>query len=195
MEARKTRNTAAGHDLSAEVALVGARFRAEAFAKALERYPSTIESTMPTMLGNTLRRHEQMAGRPYGFWAPTVVPHLMFVADRQLIDYVDDTRSGMDLSVRFVVAWLEVAVITFLLLWPYGPWLALPLAAYGMAWISYRGAVRSAEDYGVALLLLLDFGHGKLHDYFAHLVANQDARAETATAISALRQRVEIPSR
>lgn len=69
---------------------------------------------------------------------------------------VEDTRAGLDLAVRFVVSWVLVASATFLLLWPYGSWVLISLLAYGMAWISYRGACHAAIEYGLAVWVLID---------------------------------------
>jgi len=90
------------------------------------------------------------------------VPRLMAVAPTEQVAHVNDARSDLDLAVRFVVAWLLVAVVTFVLLWPYGPWLLIPMAAYALAWISYRGAVHAANEYGLSLQVLVDVNHDLL---------------------------------
>lgn len=137
----------------------------EAFSTAAGRYPET-HRLRPTRLGNTLRLYEDIAGRPYGLDALAVVPHLMWLAPADHIANVDDARSDLDLAVRFVCSWLLLAVSSFVLLWPYGVWLLVPLTAYGLAWVSYAAAVQSADEYGGALLVLVDLNHRLLAEQF-----------------------------
>jgi hypothetical protein len=65
------------------------------------------------------------------------------------------------------VSWLLVAAISFFLVWPYGVWLVVPLAAYGLAWGSYRGALHAAAEYGYAVWVLVDLNHQLVDDHFA----------------------------
>jgi hypothetical protein len=124
----------------AEAKEIGLRLAAEEAETAASRYPAEPDRVMPTRLGNTLRRYEDLAGRPYGLEALAVIPHLMDIAEAEQVAHVDDARTELDLAVRVVVSWLLVAATGFGLLWPYGSWLALPIAAYGLAWLSYRAA-------------------------------------------------------
>jgi hypothetical protein len=136
-----------------------ARLDSVAFNTAVNRYPTEPHRIMPTNLGNMLRRHEDLAGKPLGRPALDVVPRLMYLAPPEHSAYVDDARTELDLAVRFVISWLLVTVISFALVWPYGAWIAVPIGAYALAWLSYRAAVHTAEEYGRTLIVLVDLNH------------------------------------
>lgn len=148
----------------AEVHLLRASIRRQEALRALDRYPSKPARTMPTGMGNRLRHYEDLAGERYGIKAVSLIPHLLGAAPDQHAARVDDARVDLDLAVRFTVAWLLTAVLTFSLLVTHGAWLIIPLGAYGLAWVSYRGAVRAADDYGHALIVFVDMNHGLLQD-------------------------------
>jgi hypothetical protein len=143
--------------------------------KALDRYPHRPDRTMPTMLGNTLRRMEDKVGEPYGLDGIAAFPYLMLVGDDKTVDMVDDAGTDMDLAVRFVFTWLFLGVSSFALLWPYGPWLAVPLAFYCLAWLSYRGAAAAAAEYVSAVRLLFDLNHWRLSAISAENLLGEDA--------------------
>lgn len=163
------------------------------FATAANRYPLMDSRVMPTRLGNVLRRYEDLAGKPYGLDATTVVPHLLAVAGPSEVASVNDARGELDLAVRFVLSWLLVASISFLLVWPYGAWLLVPLAAYGMAWVSYRAAVHAASAYGSALLVLVDLNHEALLTRFERATGSRESIEERGRAVSKLAVREVIP--
>jgi hypothetical protein len=176
-----------------EADLLEAAINFQEFDTAVKRYPLVTEEGYPfdigefmaTRLGNTLRRYENLAGEPYGLDAPAIVPHLMKIAPPEQVAYVNDTRAELDLAVRFVLSWLLVAGTSFVLLWPYGPWLTVSIAAYGLAWLSYKAAVQAAEGYGHALLVLLDLNHSLLEDQL-HLHHGEDIfnRARIISAVA-----------
>lgn len=161
----------------------------QAWAAAADRYPPQPHRTMPTRLGNVLRRHEDLAGEPYGLDALAVVPHLIDVAPAHQAAYIEDARTELDLAVRFVASWSLLAVASFSLLWPYGTWLAVPLIAYGLAWLSYRGAVHAAEEYGSALLVLADLNADALIDRFLIAERVRASRLDAAKRLSAVARR------
>jgi hypothetical protein len=159
---------------SAEGRLLRASLDYTALEAAANRYPEAAERIMPTRLGNILRRHEDLAGREHGLEALGAVPRLMAIAPPEQVAYVNDARSDLDLAVRFVVSWVLVAVVTFLLLWPHGPWLLVPLAAYALAWLSYGGSVQAANEYGFALQVLIDLNHKLLDPASSKLIVVTD---------------------
>jgi hypothetical protein len=163
------------------------------FTAAADRYPRDDSRVMPTRLGNTLRRHEDLAGEPYGLDAVSVVPHLLAVATPTEVATVNDARGELDLAVRFVLSWVLVAAISFLLVWPYGSWLLVPLAAYGMAWISYRAAVQAASAYGSALSVLVDLNYEKLMTRFHESSDLDESVVSQGLAFSRLAARQERP--
>ena len=48
-------------------------------------------------------------------------------------------------------------------LWRHGPWLLLALAPYGVAYLSYRGAVVVAHEYGAAVAAMIDLDRFALY--------------------------------
>jgi hypothetical protein len=136
-----------------------------AFLTAANRYPDEPYDVMPTRLGNVLRRYENVAGRAYRREAINTTSHLMYMAPPEHRAYVNDARTELDLAIQFVVSWLLVAAISFVLVWPYGGWIAVPILAYVLALVSYRAAVHAAVEYGHQLVVLFDLNHQLLDDY------------------------------
>lgn len=169
-----------------EYALLEAAIDYQAFDSAVARYPMERSRIMPTRLGNMLRRLEDLAGKPYGInHAIPVVPHLLALASESPeVQAVNDARSELDLAIRWVVSWLLVAVITFVLLVPQGAWVVLSLAAYGLAWVSYRGSVHAAADYGYALWVVVDLNLGSAENRCTPLNAGIESRRAWVAAIA-----------
>jgi hypothetical protein len=149
-----------------QVVAMRAHLEAIAYNTAADRYPMDPHKVMPTRLGNMLRRYEDLAGKPYRRNAIELTPHLMTLVPSEHSAYVDDARTALDLAVRMVISWLLVATTSFLLVWPYGAWIAVPIGAYALAWLSYRSAVHAAEEYGSALVVLFDLNHELLDEHF-----------------------------
>jgi hypothetical protein len=152
-----------------EQARLEANLESGEYFTALSSYPDDEFRTLPTRLGNTLRSYEDSIGEPYGLNVIAVVPHLMLIADRSHVDYVNDARGDLDLSIRFVFSWLVLACVSFWLVWPHGAWMLVPIASYGAAWIAYRGAVAAAHEYGTALRVLVDLNYHKLAERLREL--------------------------
>lgn len=133
----------------------------ERAARALaerSRYPTDLRRVMPTRLGNVLRSAEDYAGRErYGldaiFWIPLIYP-LMSPA---MVAWLDDTRTELDVNVRFTWMWATVALGSTILLMPtLSPWLVISLVALGLAHISYFASIEAATSYGIALARAID---------------------------------------
>lgn len=131
---------------------------------ALGMYPQLYANTMPTRLGNVLRRYEAMAGAAVGLDLIKWANHIGMVAEPGHTAYVQDQRNGMDLAVRMTATCLAMFVLTFLLLWPHGLWLLVALGPLAGAWLSYRGAVVAADGYGRALTAWLHLNRFRLYD-------------------------------
>lgn len=144
---------------------------------ALALYPDLYPNTMPTRLGNVLRRHEANAGVAVGLDLITWANHIGMVADPAHTAYVQDQRNSMDLAVRMTVTCLAMFALTFLFLWPHGWWLLVALAPLGSAWLSYRGAIVAADGYGRALTAWLHLNRFRLYDAL-HLPSVYDASSE-----------------
>jgi hypothetical protein len=122
------------------------------------------DDVMPTRLGNALRKYERQAGAQYGLDAVSVIQHLSFVAPAERLAYVSDQRQLLDLSVRMSATSIVAALIAITGLWRHGAWLLLVLVPYGVAYISYRGAVVVAHEYGAAVAAMMDLDRFTLYD-------------------------------
>jgi hypothetical protein len=122
------------------------------------------DNIMPTRLGNALRKYERQAGSQYGLDAVSVIQHISFVAPAERLAYVGDQRQMMDLSVRMSATSVIATLIAVTALWRHGPWLLLALVPYGVAYLSYRGAVIVAHEYGAAVAAMIDLDRFTLYD-------------------------------
>ncbi len=55
--------------------------------------------------------------------------------------------------------------IAIAFLWHHGPWLLIALVPYVVAYLSYRGAVVVAHEYGSAVSTMIDLDRFALYDY------------------------------
>lgn len=120
---------------------------------------------MPTRLGNVLRSYERLAGYQYGLDAVTVLRHVALVAPSGHVEYLDDQRQLLDLSVRMCLTSILATLISIAFLWHHGPWLAIALVPYVLAYLSYRGAIVVAHEYGAAMSTMIDLDRFALYDY------------------------------
>ena len=134
---------------------------------AMRFYPENADQMMPTRLGNVLRRYERLAGAAFGIDAVVAAPYLVQLADDPVRGYVEDARSDLDLAVRMVLVWASTTVLSVLMLWRYDIWLLVPLVTFMFAYISYRGAVFAAVEYGTALQVLTTLTRWNLYDALA----------------------------
>ena len=122
------------------------------------------DNIMPTRLGNALRKYERLAGSQYGLDAVSVIQQVSFVAQPERLAYVGDQRQLLDLSVRMSATGIVATLIAISGLWRHGAWLLLALAPYGVAYLSYRGAVVVAHEYGAAVAAMIDLDRFTLYD-------------------------------
>lgn len=122
------------------------------------------DNLMPTRLGNALRKYERQAGSQYGLDAVSVIQQISFVAQPERLAYVGDQRQLLDLSVRMSATAVVATVVAIVGLWPHGAWLLLALVPYGVAYLSYRGAVVVAHEYGAAIAAMIDLDRFALYD-------------------------------
>jgi len=149
----------------------------EESSRLLTFYPRHRNDVRPTRLGNVLRRHERTAGAAYDLPGVSVAPHLTLVAPTADVAYLSDQRTQLDLAVRLSTLSAIATVITALMFWRSGLWLALALAPYAATYLFYRGAVSLAQGYGTALTTLVDLNRFALHDRM-RIEAPRDTRAE-----------------
>jgi hypothetical protein len=82
------------------------------------------------------------------------------------VSYLDDQRTQLDLAVRMCFTALLAGVASIGLLWRDGPWLLIAIVPGGLAYISYRGAIISAQEYGVAMTALIDLNRFAFYERF-----------------------------
>jgi hypothetical protein len=133
--------------------------------RSKDRYPAHPDHTMPTRLGNMLRRYEVLAGVPYNLDAPTVLPCLALVAPPGHLDYLNDQRSALDLAVRTSMTSAIACLVTLVFLWHSGLWLLIALIPYAAAYAAYRGSVIAAESYGVTMSAVIALNRFALYEY------------------------------
>lgn len=134
---------------------------------ATNKYPNEPIHVMPTALGNTLRRHEMLAGAAVGLPVLSWATHIGLVANPAHNRYINDRRTEMDLAVRMSFSSVIAAVVTVTLLWDNGWWATATLIPYLVAWLSYQGAISSADAYGAALCAWVDLSRIRLYQALA----------------------------
>lgn len=154
-----------------------------ALERAKESYPSRRARTMPTRLGNALRRYEDLAGSEYGLDALTVHPHLVLIGDKAHVAVLHDAREQLDLAVRMCALSLLATVITFFSLATDGLWLLVALAPYAAAYTAYRGALVAAAIWGVVLAALIDVERFALYEQL-HIALPENTRGERTANIA-----------
>jgi hypothetical protein len=130
----------------------------------LRLYPPETGDLLPTRLGNVLRSAERQAGENHGFSEPIeMLPRIYPYMSSPLADSVSDAREELDIACRMcAVLWLIAVLVGCTVIADGavaasgGAWLAAPVAAAILGIVSYRAAVRSAEDYGQILYSVFD---------------------------------------
>jgi hypothetical protein len=138
--------------------------REQESGRALALLPAHRTECMPTRLGNVLRRYERLAGAPFGFDGVVAAPYIGQVAEPVEQDYLDDARTSMDVVVRMVLVWSLLTAVETALLWRFGAWLLLPVVTFFLAYMSYRGAVANAVQYGTILVAVTALARWNLYD-------------------------------
>lgn len=149
--------------------------------RLLQAQPLEPGQVMPTRLGIVLRYYESSAGEPFGLNAIQVMPYLARVARSDDMAYVNDQRSQMDLAVRMCVTAMFACLMTIVILWRGGLWLLVALLPYSVAYLSYRGAVVAAGQYGRAVAVVIALNRFALYERL-HLSLPPTASAERKAA-------------
>lgn len=136
-------------------------------------YPKKFEDMLPTRLGNVLRRYERSVGSTYGLDLIPSTPRLAMVGQQREVDYVQDQRVQLELAVRTSFLSLVAVAVTVAFMWRHGFWLLLALGPYLVAYLSYRGAVVLAHEYGTALAVLLELNRFTLYEKLHHPVQDR----------------------
>ena len=127
-------------------------------------YPEDTVDLLPTRLGNVLRAAERRAGQHYGFTSPVeILPRIYPYISATLSETMSDARDELDISCRmcavlWVLAMLSAVVFAAdgAVAATGGALLVIPAVAVLIGIMSYRAAVRSAEDYGRFLYYVFD---------------------------------------
>ncbi len=165
--------------------------------RLMARYPINREDTMPTALGNVLRRYERSAGYPYGLGTVATTPHLILVGRDNDIAYVRDQRTQLDLATRMTATCVLLCITLTVLLLPAGWWLILAGIPYLLAHAFYRGACSVAQEYGVALYTLVDLNRAAFYERLGlsapTSLAEEASRNANLMRVLRNRSRVDLP--
>lgn len=135
---------------------------ADELQRVVSMYGSAVASLprpgrmMPTRLGNVLRAAEDSAGERYGLNTLLIIPRLVPQLSPMVADRLSDSRLQLDIAVRFCLIWLIATATSIGLLVHFAIWLWVPVATYGLAWLSYRAACAAAAAYGNMLAVAVD---------------------------------------
>ena len=133
--------------------------------RLVQAQPLLPDQVLPTRLGNTLRFYELSAGKPFGLEAVAeTMPYLARVASPSDMAYVNDRRSQMDLAVRLAVMAMFACGITIVFMWRDGVWLLITLLPYSLAYLSYRGSIVAARQYGRAVAVAIALNRFALYE-------------------------------
>ena len=146
-------------------------------ADRLQAEVPSLGQMMPTRLGNVLRYYERKAGAPYGLDAVQVMPYLSRIASSEDMAYVNDQRSSLDLAVRLCLTSLLAAALWVLFFWWHGLWLLVTIVPLAIAYLSYRGAVVVAGEYGRAMAVVIALNRFSLYEKL-HLELPPDMASE-----------------
>jgi len=117
---------------------------------------------LPTSLGNTLRVGEDRAAARYGMDVAVVMPRLVPLLRSEMRERLTDRRNQLDAAARLCAISLLGVPVSIGLLLPTGHWLYVPLCAFAIAWLSYRGAVAAAKGYCEEMAAAVDLHHRDL---------------------------------
>jgi hypothetical protein len=113
----------------------------------VERYPADIGRVMPTMLGNILRNGEVAAGKRYGLGAMTLYPRMYPSVSKPLSDAIAHQLDVIALMASLCVSFTVGAVATSPILARLDLWSMIPVMLLVLGAVSYRGAMRAAEEH------------------------------------------------
>lgn len=129
--------------------------RLEALRRQVAEYPAE-DRLLPTRLGNTLRRAEDLAGDRYGIAAVSFFPYLYATMPTHFTAQIRDARNEMDTAARLSPAFLALSTVTLVAFADDRWWLTIPVVLYGLAWLSYLATVTAAASYGRQLARAID---------------------------------------
>lgn len=169
------------------------RYRAESL---LSRYPADIGRVMPTMLGNTLRSGEDLAGERYGLEALTVYPRMYPSISKPLSDTMARQLDMITLTASLCVSSTLGAAVTSPILMRLDLWSLIPVVACLLAVMSYRGALRAAAEHGILFATTFDLHRfDMIRALHYELPPTLDKEIEFNRRLTAFIRRGEPPSK
>lgn len=111
----------------------------------LAMYPDDDSLTMPTRLGNLLRRGESSAGERYGLATVETYPRLYPLLSPKLDEEMREVVNVLDSSSAFCFVFGGLGVITLPLLGRLDAWSIAPVVLLSLSALAYRGACSSAS--------------------------------------------------
>lgn len=138
------------------------RERLDRLARRAERvladYPpgGRVETMMPTVLGNILRRAERTAGERYGLDTvhtyPRLYPHLSKQLDKEIGQQLDLVDTGASVATALGIC----TIVAVPLVWRVDSWSLLPILLALLAVVAARGSRTAARHYGTLLCTAFD---------------------------------------
>lgn len=125
-------------------------------AATLARYPLDARLTMPTSLGNVLRRAEGIAGERYGLSTVHTYPRLYPHLSPRLESEIGNQLDVLDSTATFTLLFLAETALTLPLLLRWDWWSWVPALFLLLAAGAYAGAVRAAQKQGNLLEVAFD---------------------------------------
>jgi hypothetical protein len=162
--------------------------RLDALRRQVAEYP-TEDRLLPTRLGNTLRRAEDVAGDRYGIAAVSFFPYLYATMPTHFTAQIRDARNEMDTAARFCPAFLTLSAVTLVAFADDRWWLTIPVVLYGLAWLSYLATVTAAASFGRHVARAIDLYRFTVLDALS--LPRPVSRAEERRIFQELRELVD----
>ena len=130
--------------------------RSERAEARLMAYPPGSEPVLPTMLGNTLRRNERVAGERYALNTLRTWPRLYPLLNERIAGEFDSDSDGVDASTNLAVTFLIMSGLGFVAFANDRWMLLVPSTLLLLAVAAYRAAIAAAANQGVAMSVAYD---------------------------------------
>lgn len=140
------------------------RNRVRHASSRLNWLPLSKEDLLPTALGNTLWRGENVAGNRYCLSMDVALPRLAPLLDPKVLAELSDLRNQLDAAARFCLAAAVATVASIGLLLRDGPWLFMAVGTYCLSWVCYQSAIAAARRFSGSLSAAVDLYHLNLYD-------------------------------
>jgi hypothetical protein len=130
--------------------------RARRARELQKRYPPTEEQVLPTVLGNILRVAERHAGERYYLSTVETLPRLYQHLSPRLGSAYDAAVDTLDAAARMAVSTAMAALFTMVAFYDDSDLWWIPGVLASSSFLSYRGAVSAAMQYGLFMDIAYD---------------------------------------